>query len=393
MAQHKVAYIYSPDYARIADSLPANQGRSSLVHNLVKSFGLLDPPNVDVLKPMLAPPEELTRFHDQKFIGKVTDSSSNESEEDSGDDGQGPGDRNSPDPAAVFSRRLDQYGLQYDCPLFPDLAAYVQLVAGGSLVAALALLNGQYRYAIHWDGGRHHGRRSQAAGFCYVNDIVLAILALRRQFDQVLYIDVDVHHGDGVEAAFSHSDKVFTLSIHRYAAGFYPGTGACESVGKGRGKYFSLNVPLQDGLGDDSLERVFRSTLAQVTRVFKPNVIVLQCGSDGMAGDPNEEWNLTPRGLGAVVRLAMETPVPILFLGGGGYNHPNVARCNTYLTSIITSGSSLPVDVDIPDYDDLYHFSPTYDLDVAAGNMRDSNSPAYLESIETMVTQRLLHLV
>ena len=109
--------------------------------------------------------------------------------------------------------------------------------AAGSLTAAALLLERRVRVAVNWSGGWHHARRDAAAGFCYVNDIVLAVHRLQAGFRRILYVDLDVHHGDGVEDAFSSTDKVLTLSIHKMEPGFFPGTGACNEVGFGKGRF------------------------------------------------------------------------------------------------------------------------------------------------------------
>ncbi|KAJ1981059.1 histone deacetylase hos1 [Dimargaris xerosporica] len=414
---HRVAYIYSQDYARVADQLPANRHRSSMVHALVEAFGLWQHPRVDVLPPPMATPAELARFHDPKYVAKLLQpppsehdplgndflSEASASANDHSDaahldepDCESESESESDDPEAASGsaadralRLMERYGLVDDCPVFPELPVYSRLVAGGSLMAALCLLRGSHRYAIHWDGGRHHARRAQASGFCYVNDIVLAILALRRKFDRVLYVDMDVHHGDGVEAAFQFSEKVYTLSFHRYDRGFYPGTGSCEFVGKGRGKHFALNVPLRQGLCDQTFTALFGRVLSQTVQAFSPDCIVLQCGCDGLAQDPTKEWNLTPRGLGAAVTAAMSHSLPVLFLGGGGYNHPNAARCNVYLTSLIVEPGKLAHDTDIPEHHYYAQYSPTFNLQVPAGAMPDGNSAHYVEELIAMTAQRI----
>jgi histone deacetylase 1/2 len=110
--------------------------------------------------------------------------------------------------------------------------------------------------AINWAGGLHHAKKSEASGFCYVNDIVLGILELLRYYARVLYIDIDVHHGDGVEEAFYTTDRVMTVSFHKYGE-FFPGTGELKDVGVQKGKYYSVNVPLRDGIDDESYRTTF----------------------------------------------------------------------------------------------------------------------------------------
>ena len=126
--------------------------------------------------------------------------------------------------------------------------------------------------AINWGGGLHHAKKAEASGFCYVNDIVLAILDLLRVFARVLYIDVDVHHGDGVEEAFFTSDRVMTASFHKFGE-FFPGTGDTVDIGYGRGKYYSVNVPLKEGIDDESYKSIFRPVRLFNYRLFNTSWI------------------------------------------------------------------------------------------------------------------------
>ena len=118
-----------------------------------------------------------------------------------------------------------------DCPGFAGLYEFCQLSCGGSIDSAYVLLRGDSNIAINWGGGLHHAKKCEASGFCYMNDIVLAILELLKYHRRVLYVDVDVHHGDGVEEAFYLTDRVMTVSFHQYGEGFFPGTGNIDSIG------------------------------------------------------------------------------------------------------------------------------------------------------------------
>jgi acetoin utilization deacetylase AcuC-like enzyme len=214
-------------------------------------------------------------------------------------------------------KELEEFGLIDDCPAFPQLESYVRLVAGGSLTAARELLSGNADVALHLVGGRHHCKIDTAAGFCYCNDIVLAILELGKRFERILYIDIDIHHGDGVQEAFYCSSAVFTLSLHKHGPGFFPGTGALQEVGFGPGKNYALNVPLKDGMDDETYLAVFSDVARAVRLAFKPDAVVLQCGCDGLAGDPLGGWNLTQRSFEGCVRLVRGWSLPLLILGGG----------------------------------------------------------------------------
>ncbi len=124
--------------------------------------------------------------------------------------------------------------------------------AGGSIDAAVKLNNKSSDICINWAGGLHHAKKGEASGFCYVNDIVLAILELLKRHRRVLYIDIDVHHGDGVEEAFYVTNRVMTVSFHRFGNGFFPATGGLSDLGAGPGRYYAMNVPLRAGLDDFS---------------------------------------------------------------------------------------------------------------------------------------------
>ena len=124
------------------------------------------------------------------------------------------------------------------------------------LGAAQRIVSGAADIAINWAGGLHHAKKREASGFCYINDIVLGILELLRTYPRVLYIDVDCHHGDGVEEAFYTTDRVMTCSFHKFGE-YFPGTGTQEDKGKGKGKGYAVNVPLKDGITDEAFKSVF----------------------------------------------------------------------------------------------------------------------------------------
>jgi acetoin utilization deacetylase AcuC-like enzyme len=111
----------------------------------------------------------------------------------------------------------------------------------------------------------------------------------------VLYIDIDIHHGDGVEEAFYTADRVMTLSFHKYGD-FFPGTGALGDVGHGRGKYYSVNVPLEDGIDDDAFLYIFKPIISKIMEIFDPGAVVLQCGADSLTGDRLGCFNVTLKG-------------------------------------------------------------------------------------------------
>lgn len=173
----------------------------------------------------------------------------------------------------------------FDCPGFEGLFNYCQLTAGSSIDAAHMVVVGESDIVINWMGGFHHARKSSASGFCYINDIVLCILELLKVYPRVLYLDIDVHHGDGVEEAFLYTNRVMTVSFHQFAPAFFPETGALDSIGQGPGKFFTVNVPLKSGIDSDGYLSVFKAVMERVMQHFRPDVAVVQCGADSLAGD------------------------------------------------------------------------------------------------------------
>lgn len=247
-------------------------------------------------------------------------------------------------------------------------------------------MSGESDIAVNWAGGLHHAKKSAASGFCYVNDIVLAILQLLTYYPRVLYVDIDAHHGDGVEEAFYTTDRVMTLSLHRFGAGFFPETGDVWDVGHGKGKLFSLNLPLKPGIRDEAYETLFRPVLESVMAKFRPSAIVLQCGTDSLSHDKLGGLNLSIKAHGRCVEFVKSFNVPMLVLGGGGYRMRNVARCWAYETAVL-----LDTDIgeDIP-YNDYYsYFEPDFKLHVPRQNIPDLNDVKYLERLKEKVLENL----
>lgn len=275
-----------------------------------------------------------------------------------------------------------QYNIGDDCPLFPGLFDFCLATAGCSLAAARSLVSGAAQIAINWSGGLHHAKKSEASGFCYVNDINLAILELLRVFPRVLYIDIDVHHGDGVQEAFYTTDRVYTLSLHKYGDGFFPGTGSADELGVGRGRLTSLNLPLRDGIDDAGYTFLFRPILREIIACYAPSAIVFQCGADSLGTDRLGCFNLSLTGHGACLAYAKSFGLPLLALGGGGYTIRNVSRCWTYETSLLADTplpSSLPTTTP-----HLEYFAPDYSLFPplsALSRVENSNSRSYLEGL------------
>jgi histone deacetylase 1/2 len=216
-------------------------------------------------------------------------------------------------------------------------------------------------------------------------DIVLGILELLRFHPRVLYIDIDVHHGDGVEEAFYSTDRVMTVSFHKYGE-YFPGTGELRDIGVGAGKNYSVNFPLRDGIDDKSYKGIFEPTIGWVMEYYKPTAVVLQCGGDSLSGDRLGCFNLSMRGHANCVNFVKSFGLPTLILGGGGYTMRNVARTWAYETGQLVGVEMGP---DLPFTDYYEYYSPDFELDVKPSNMDNANSPEYLEKIKNQVLENL----
>ena len=265
-----------------------------------------------------------------------------------------------------------------------DLA---QISTGGSIDAAVMLNHKMTDVCINWAGGLHHAKKEEASGFCFVNDIVIAILELLKYHNRVLYIDIDVHHGDGVEEAFYTTNRVLTVSFHRYGDGFFPGTGDLMDIGCGEGKYFSLNVPLKPYINDKQFEDIFCSIMAKVKEHYRPDAVVLQCGADSLAGDKLGTHNTTLKGHGECVRFIKSWGLPLMILGGGGYTIKNVARCWAYETGLSVNYSKLDDNLPMNDYYEFY--GPEYTLQIKPSEVATQNSKEYIDFLKTRCFQHL----
>lgn len=201
----------------------------------------------------------------------------------------------------------------------------------------------------------------------------------------MLYIDIDVHHGDGVEEAFYSTDRVMTVSFHKYGE-YFPGTGELRDIGVSNGKHHAVNFPLRDGIDDTSYKSIFEPVINGVMEYYQPTAVVLQCGGDSLSGDRLGCFNLSMRGHANCVNFVKSFGLPTLVLGGGGYTMRNVARTWAFETGQLV-GTDMRSDLPFTDYYEYY--APDFELDVKPSNMDNANSPEYLERIKQTVLENL----
>ncbi|KAK5678131.1 histone deacetylase [Elasticomyces elasticus] len=362
---NKVAYFYDSDVGNYAYNAghPMKPHRIRMAHSLIMNYGLYK--HLEIYRAKPASKYEMTQFHTDEyvdFLQKVT-----------------------PDNMESYAREQGKYNVGDDCPVFDGLFEFCGISAGGSMEGAARLNRGKCETAVNWAGGLHHAKKSEASGFCYINDIVLGILELLRFHPRVLYIDIDVHHGDGVEEAFYTTDRVMTVSFHKYGE-YFPGTGELRDIGVGNGKHYAVNFPLRDGIDDSSYKGVFEPTISWVMEFYKPSAVVLQCGGDSLSGDRLGCFNLSMRGHANCVNFVKKFGLPTLILGGGGYTMRNVARTWAYETGRLV-GMELGTELPFTDYYEYY--SPDFELDVRPSNMDNANTTEYLERIKHEVLGNL----
>lgn len=230
---------------------PMRPIRLALAYRLMEDYGLFEGEDVRVVEPPLAGEEDLLSVHHPDYLEAVRSEK--------------------PDP--FFGLGTD------DNPVFRGIYDASRLVAGGSIDAARRIVE-EDSSAINFAGGLHHAMPGRASGFCIFNDPALAIRVLRRRFDRVLYIDIDAHHGDGVQAIFYRDPAVLTISIHESGRYLFPGTGFVEEVGEGPGLGRSVNVPLFPCSSDREYERAFEAIVPRLFEKFRPEAVVAQLGAD-----------------------------------------------------------------------------------------------------------------
>lgn len=289
--------------------------RVSLMLDLVRALGWVnEDAYVDAPR---ATPSELARFHDPVYIAAVQRAEAEQRV----------------DPEVSLRHHIGRSGN----PIYREVFARPATSCGATLKAVELLLGGAGAPSVVYNpaGGTHHGRRDRAAGFCYFNDPALGILRLLdRGMARVLYVDLDAHHGDGVEDAFSDEPRVLTISIHERDR--WPHTGRMEDQREN-----ARNLPVPPGFSDSELDYLLEAMVLPLGERFAPEVLVIQGGADGLADDPMSKLALSNRAIWrAMARLRRLAP-RVLVLGGGGYNPWSVARCWAGIWATLT-GIEIP---------------------------------------------------
>ena len=311
----RTALVYSHDFSACSygDYHPFKVQRYRLAFDLMTQYGLTSLPDGHVRECGTVSDEELLTFHSPAYLQRLAEF--NDSTE---------------------SRADFRYGLgDVENPVFPGFYDWARLCTAGTLEAARLVTEEGYDIAFNLAGGLHHAHRARASGFSYLNDAVVAINRLVAQGLRVVYLDLDAHHGDGVQEAYYDTDRVLTISLHETGLHFFPGTGFESETGKGTGRGYSVNVPLMEHTDDALFMKAFDEIAYPLIAAYNPDVLVTQLGADTFRTDPLSRLEITTHSYSYIVRKLKALRIPWVALGGGGYDLVNVARAWTIAWGIM----------------------------------------------------------
>jgi acetoin utilization deacetylase AcuC-like enzyme/acyl-CoA hydrolase/GNAT superfamily N-acetyltransferase len=286
------------------DRHPFRPDRARATLQLMRQEGLLDEPWMRVEEPRMITRERLTESHDPVFIANLE--------------------------RANLGKWEDEF-LSYhlgsdDTPIFHGMFDYILLYTSATLTGVDLIINENANVVFNLLGGFHHATREQAEGFCYVNDIIVAIDTFLAQGLRVAYIDIDAHHGDGVQDAYYKDDRVLNISLHQTGKSLFPWGGFENEIGTGMGKGFNINIPLPEGTDDEAFGRAFSGVVNRAVTAFAPNVIVAVVGADTHKNDPLTNLNLTNNGMVEAVKEIRDMSNHLLLLTGGGYDVKSTSK-------------------------------------------------------------------
>jgi acetoin utilization protein AcuC len=306
MNDRKLAFIFSPDIDQLSypPDCPFKTQRAGLTRQRLRSFGLLGFEGRTEAPPRKATVAELLQFHSADYLEELQRAA-----------------------AGDLTVRGLQMGLGgQDTPVFRDMFEYGSWACGAGLTGAEMLLSGEADIAFNLLGGFHHAMAAKAGGFCYLNDVVLACSRLAAAGKRVMYLDIDAHHGDGVQAAFYGRKDVLTISLHESGKTLYPWGGFEDEMGEGEGLGHNVNLSLPAGTYDDAFLKAFDRVVVPLLGANRPDVVVLELGMDTLAGDPLTHLHMTNNVVVDVLKKLLELEKPLLVAGGGGYNVENTVR-------------------------------------------------------------------
>ncbi len=328
------AFIYADDLANFeySPTHPFRPVRARLTLDLCRRYDLIERPWIQIVKPKPLEFDCLAEFHDLAYLKmlKELDSASMAAELWPDLISSGGSDYLTVDP------KILKFGLgTEDNPIFSGMYDYSALTAGATLLGARMLAEGKAQTAFNPLGGFHHAGRDHAEGFCYVNDIAIAIQFLLEQGMRVAFVDIDAHHCNGVQDAFYRDPRVLVISFHENGRDLYPWTGFENEIGEGAGKGYTVNVPLPQNTDDDAFIRAYSEIVPPLLKSFTPDLVIGELGADTHISDPLTHLSMTNVGFCEAVKRLKELSPRLLGLGGGGYDVYKTARSWTLAWGIL----------------------------------------------------------
>jgi acetoin utilization protein AcuC len=306
MHQRIGAFIHSAEIERYhyPPDCPFKTERAAMTRALLRSMSLFTDSSSREVAPRAATERELLLFHTPEYLHALRRISK--------------GDFRAEDLSLGLGTS--------DTPVFADLYPYAELAVGATLTGAEMILHGNADFVFNPSGGFHHAFPAAAGGFCYINDVVICCKILAGQEKRVLCLDLDAHHGNGTQAAFYGSSEVFTVSFHESGKTLFPWGGFENEIGEGKGFGYNVNVPLPSGADDDAFTFAFSNIVPPLISAYKPDVIVLEIGMDVLSLDPLTHLSMTNNAIADAMQVLVKCDIPLLTIGGGGYNPEHTAR-------------------------------------------------------------------
>ncbi|NIS62141.1 MAG: acetoin utilization protein AcuC [Proteobacteria bacterium] len=308
-------FIHSHELAKFefGPNHPHKPERAIKAYELCRRYGVMDRPWMKTKGPKPIDPRLLKLFHDEEYLSLLREAS-----------------------AGKVTLDMLSHGIgSEDNPIVAGIYEWSLMTAGATYMGMRFILEGEADVAFNPLGGFHHARRDYAEGFCYINDVAVAITEAIQGGLRVAFVDIDAHHCNGVQDAFYEEDRALVVSLHETGETLYPGTGRVDEIGIGNGVGYNINIPLAEGTDDEIYVYAFQEIVPPLIRAFQPDFVVAEIGADTLRSDPLTHLMLTNNGYQEVIKAIKGFSRPILALGGGGYDIYRTARCWTLAWSIL----------------------------------------------------------
>lgn len=320
------AFIYAEELTSVefSPNHPFKPVRAKIMLDLCHRYGLLERPWIRMIKPLPLTMDQLSKFHDPDYLEVLQRANTlNGNILGEGLD--------------ELASKLLEYGLgSEDNPIFPGVFDFAALCAGATQLGAELVAAGEVNVAFNPLGGFHHARRNRAEGFCYINDIGVTIAGFLEEGRRVAFVDIDAHHGNGVQEAFYRDQRVLKISFHESGQFLYPWTGFEDEIGEGQGRGYNVNFPLPQGCDDEAFLKAFKEIVPPLLESFNADILIAQIGADMHVADPLTHLQITNAGYSQAIKTLAANSSAILALGGGGYDLYKTARNWTLAWAILS---------------------------------------------------------